>query len=109
MLAPVEAEREPVGLAGDVRREGVVEHPEQAALQLHGQALVDAHGLELDGDADPAAAVAAGAAQRRDEPEVVEDHGPDIEDEGLRRVERPLDHRDELRHALRRPCRSPWP
>ena len=48
------------------------------------------------GDARPPAALAGGAAEGRHQPEVVEDHRPDVEDERLRRVERLLDHRDEL-------------
>ena len=48
------------------------------------------------GTPGPLAAVAGRAAQRGHEPEVVEDHRPDVEDERLRRVEGLLDHRDEL-------------
>ena len=42
------------------------------------------------------AAIARRPAEGRHEPEVVEDHRPDVEDERLRRVEGLLDHRDEL-------------
>ena len=47
-------------------------------------------------DAGPLAPLAGRATERRDEPEVVEDHRPDVEDERLRGVERLLDHRDQL-------------
>ena len=55
------------------------------------------------GDAGPPAALARRSPQRRHEPEVVEDHRADVEDERLRRFERLLDHRDELADLAARP------
>ena len=92
----------------EVRRQRLVEDPEQAALEVHRQPPVRAHRVELDRDAGPPAAVARRAPQRRHEPEVVEDHRPDVEDERLRRVERLLDHRDELADLAARPSPGRW-
>ena len=86
---------DPVGRPAEVGRQRLVEDPEQAALEVHRQPPVLAQRIELDRDAGPAAALAGRAAEGRHQPEVVEDHRPDVEDERLRRLERLLDHRDE--------------
>ena len=78
-----------------MRRQRIVEHPEQPALEVGGQASIDPHRLEVDRDPDPSPAIPRGPPQRWHEAEVVEDHRADVEDEGLRGVEGPLDHRDE--------------
>ena len=65
VLAPVEVQRQHVGLARDVGRERVIEHSEEPALEIHRQPAVDADGVELDGHPDPAPLLlpAGGVAQ----------------------------------------------
>ena len=94
---PARATRRQVG------RQRLVEHPEQAALEVHRQPSILAQRVEFDRDAGPTAALARRAAERRHEAEVVEDHRPDVEDERLGRLERLLDHRDQLPDLAARP------
>ena len=79
----------------------LVEHPEQAALEVHRQPAVVPERVEVDRDARARAALACRPPERGHQPEVVEDHRSDVEDERLRRVQRLLDHRDQLAHLAR--------
>ncbi len=64
-------------------------------------------GLEIDGQAGPLAPLAGRATERRHEPQVVEHHRPDVEDEGLGGLERLL--RPCRPAAGSRPARGPGP
>ena len=56
-------------------------------LDVGVEALLDALRVELDVDAGAAPTIGGEAADGGSQPEVVEDHGPDLEDEILGRVE----------------------
>ena len=64
-VGPVEADRDAVGADAEVRRQRLVDHPEQAALEVHRQAPVRAERIEVDRDAGPPAALARRATQGR--------------------------------------------
>ena len=61
------------------------------------QPPIGAHGVELDRDARRPAAIAGGPSQGGHDAQVVEDHRPHVEDEGLRRLQRLLHHGHQLR------------
>ena len=88
--------RQSIGPARDVRGQRVVEHAEQAALELDRQAPVLTQRVELDVEAGAASTLAGGPPERRHETQIVEDHRADVEDERLRGIERVLHHRHQL-------------
>ena len=84
------------GLRGlGLRGANVTVPHKEAVVRLMDEVDVLARRVEQDRDLGPAAAIAGSASQRRHEPQVVEDHRPDVEDERLGRVEGLLDHGDE--------------
>ncbi len=95
-LVPLELDGDPLRVLLEESHHGLVDDPEEPALELHREAMVGADALEVHGDPGAPAALAGGAPEGRHEPQVVEDHGPDVEDEGLRGIEGLLDHRHEL-------------
>ena len=91
-LVPVEVHADAVGVTGKRRGERLVDDPEQSGLEVGGQPPVGPGRIEVDRDAAPLGPIAGGATKRGHQPEVVEDHRSNVEDECLRRREGRLDH-----------------